>query len=302
MKGDRRSDRSAGYAGFTRLDAVVIVLGVVFFGVVVLMPALKKVRMWDNFARCGDHLSAVGKAMLAYAGDYDDALPVAGGRGTPWSVGLSNWSGKDRSTAFGLDPNGAGGEATIGSSLYLLVRGRYMTAEKLVCPADKGARRFRPARYGLRDETLVDLWDFGPEPTRHVSYAYHVPYGAYPLTTAREPGFAVAADRNPWMDSPVAKAQDFSKFRPDIASLGGTNDQAHYGNSLSHRRVGQNVVFLDSHVQMERRAFCSREDDNIYTTSGRLAGDPWGTAPRLGSQPANRNDSLLVNDPPAPRR
>jgi prepilin-type processing-associated H-X9-DG protein len=298
-------DRQVKSDGLTRLEALVVVLVVVFIvgGIFsILWPGMARERRIDIAIRCGSNLAGIGKAMLTYAADYNGAFPVAGGRGTRWGDVLLDWSGQDRSGAFGLDPNGAGGEATVGSSLYLLVRGRYITPEEFVCPVDRGTREFSPLLYGLRDKGFADLWDSGPEPGRHVSYAYHVPYGAYPLTTASEPGLAVAADRNPWIDSPFAKARDFSKFKPDIAPHRGTTDQACCGNSPSHRQSGQNVLFIDGHVQMQRRAFCSIEDDNIYTVSGRPGGDPWGTPPRLGSQPANRKDSLLVNDAPALQR
>jgi hypothetical protein len=45
------------------------------------------------------------------------------------------------------------------------------------------------------------------------------------------------------------------------------------------------------------------DNDNIYTVStSPTAGDPVGIPPTFGSQPANRKDSLLVNDLPAPRK
>ena len=150
---------------------------------------------------------------------------------------------------------------------------------------------------------LIDFWDFGPTPWLHCSYSYHMPYGIYALNTSYLPGFAVAADRNPWMASPSAKAGDFTEFQPDLAPFGGTREQARKGNTPPHNGDGQNVLFLDSHVEFALRPYCALEDDNIYTISGnKTGGDPLGTPPTLGSQPTNRKDSLLVNDPPAPRK
>ena len=76
------------------------------------------------------------------------------------------------------------------------------------------------------------------------------------------------------------------------------------GNTTSHKRDdGQNVLFLDSHVDFEKRPYCGFEDDNIYTISEKPAtGDPMGKPPTFGSHPANENDSLLVNDPPLSSR
>jgi prepilin-type processing-associated H-X9-DG protein len=110
------------------------------------------------------------------------------------------------------------------------------------------------------------------------------------------PGFAVAADRNPWIDSPSVKAADFSGFRPEIAPFNGTSEQAKRGNTLRHEGEGQNVLFLDCHVDFEKRPYCGLDDDNIYTSwdgQDRTRGVP----PKLGSVPADARDSLLVNDP-----
>ena len=290
----RRPARSEGLTWI----GVVVVLAVLGFVVLILAPLYRREWRISLMVECNHQLSDIGKAMLTYASDFNGALPQAGGRGTSWGSRLHNWSAPGRAQAFGLDPNLAGGEATISASLYLLVRHNDISPGSFICRTDKGATEFRPQKYGVTSTGVADLWDFGPDPTRHCSYSYHVPYCRYALTTSNEPGFAVAADRNPWIGSPSAKAKDFLFFKPDVPPFHGTAEQAKYGNTFRHEGDGQNVLFLDSHVEFARRAYCSVEDDNIYTISTNLvAGDLLGTPPRLGSQPANRRDSLLVNDP-----
>ena len=115
----------------------------------------------------------------------------------------------------------------------------------------------------------------------------------------------MAADRNPWIVSPAAAAGTWASFKPDVAYSGGvtgTSDQAKMGNAIAHQNDGQNVLFLDSHVEFAKRAYCSIEDDNIYTisrdtTTGK--GDIYGQIPVPGAScvPANRKDSVLVHDP-----
>jgi prepilin-type processing-associated H-X9-DG protein len=295
--------------GLTWIEVVMVlvVFMVLWFVFSLLAPAYHRERNMARRVICADQLSRIGKAMLSYADDYNGALPVAGGKGTNWGAKLRNWSASSRAEAFGLDPNSAGGEATIGASLYLLVRNNGLGPESFICPVDKKVAEFRPQKYGVTNRSLADLWDFGPNPARHCSYSYHMPYGKFALTTSNEPGYAVAADRNPWIDSPFAKAKDFLRFKPDVPPFNGTAEQANYGNTFRHaihqNGDGQNVLFLDSHVEFARRAYCSIEDDNIYTVSSSpSAGNPLGTPPKLGSEPANRKDSLLVNDPPLPGR
>jgi hypothetical protein len=245
---------------------------------------------------CGTNLSFIGKAMLIYANDCADDLPVAGGVDTTWGPGLRDWAAADRSEAFGLDPNGAGGRATVSSSFWLLVKYADAPTKWFVCRGDRGTRRFDPNEHLTSQRSLTALWDFGPDPAKHCSYSYHMPYGLRHLTTSSEPGTPVAADRNAWTDGPRWKANDFSKFRWD-----GSEQQQRVGNAVAHWLDGQNVLFLDSHVSFEKRSFCGRDRDNIYTSWN---GDDksGGVPPRVGSVPADRKDALLVNDPPAARR
>jgi hypothetical protein len=292
--------RRVRFDGFTRADTVAVVTVLVLVGVsgyLIIAPALRCVRITDARCGCATNLLSIGRAMLVYAADHHDLLPVAGGRDTRQATGLKDWSAPGRHEAFGLDPNGTGGEATISSSLYLLIRSTYadVTPRTFLCKEDKGIREFSPATCGLRGKELTALWDFGPDPARHCSYSYHMPYGPYRLTTWDEPGTPVATDRNPWISSPHWKARNFSDFL-----WNGSTKQQRAGNAMPHSRDGQNVLFLDSHVEFAKRAFCGLDEDNIYTISGdQTGGDPLGVPPKLGSQPANPRDSLLVNDPPA---
>jgi len=206
-------------------------------------------------------LAEIGRAMLVYANDYDGELPRA--------------------------------EGTISSSFYLLVKYAGVAPKSFVCPGDVGTTAFDPADDGVGNMELVDLWDFGLVPSEHCSYSYHMPYCLYPLTTSSEPDMAVAADRNPWIESPAArdKVDMFVVFNPD-----GDRDAVKAGNAIAHQEEGQNVLFLDCHVSFEDDPFCGVNDDNIYTfwTGGDIRR---GGMPIPGfCTPMDRLDSLLVHD------
>jgi len=104
---------------------------------------------------------------------------------------------------------------------------------------------------------------------------------------------AVAADRNPWIDSPAAEAKDMAAFNPD-----GRRGAVNIGNTIAHQEDGQNVLFMDCHVNFEKRATCGINDDNIYTYwdggDRRRGGVPIPGA----SEPQDRLDSFLVHDLP----
>jgi len=274
---------------------VVIVVLVCLFLLAVVVPAFQIPRSDAMRMTCLKNLSHMGRAMLIYANDYDDEYPRAGGRSSVWSSHILNWQADNRFAAYGLSANGSGGQATISSSLYLLVKYTEVMPKFFVCPGDAGTTEFKPVDYGASDRKLIYLWDFGPTPSKHCSYSYHMPYGLYRLTTSSEPGMAVASDRNPWIDSPAAEAKDGSliyKFNPD-----GGREAVKIGNSITHKEEGQNVLFVDGHVSFEKSPFCGINDDNIYTFWD--GGDirRGGIPIPLYCEPADKLDSLLVNDP-----
>lgn len=287
-------------SGLTLGELVFLLIVCVLF-LTVLVPVLRRPRSHAFRMICGTNLCGIGKAMLIYANDHEDKLPRAGGPASQWSGRIPDWMGPDRHAAFGTARGcNSGGKVSISSSLYLLVKYAEVTPKSFLCDHDEGVTEFRPGLYRLRNRALDTLWDFGPDPPKHCSYAYHMVYSPHKLTVNSEPGFAVVADRNPWMDSPFRKGKSFSKFKPDIPPFNGTTDEGRYGNAFAHGADGQNILFLDAHVEFSKRPFCGVGNDNVYTFwNGQDKAR--GTPPVLGSQPADPNDSLLVNDPPVPR-
>lgn len=227
---------------------------------------------------CGTNLVGLGRAMLIYAGDFDEQFPRAGPPNAAW---------------------GDTGSETISKSLYLLIRYADVTPKSFICKGDAGVTVLDMDDFAFLfpdgappdfDFTMAD--DFGDDPVLHYSYSYHLPYSPYAIKTSSEAGMAVLADRNPFIDAPAAKAVRIADFDPT-----GTIDEQKKGNSRSHKREGQNVLFSDNHVEFKKRSYCGIDDDDIYTS--------WddedkrrGAAPTLTSQPADRLDCLLVHDPP----
>jgi prepilin-type N-terminal cleavage/methylation domain-containing protein len=289
--------------GFTLVE-LLVVIAIIALLMGILMPALARVRQMAFRMICGTNLSGIGKAMLIYAGDYEDELPRAGGRNSVWSNRIPNWLADNRFAAYGLSADSSGGSGTITACFYLLVKYSEVTPKSFICKGDSGTNEFKPSEYQAGDRELIDLWDFGPEPLEHCSYTYHMPYGLYALTTSSEPGMAVAADRNPWINSPAAEAKTdrYAAFLPD-----GGKEAVNVGNAIAHQEDGQNVLFMDSHVFFHKRPHCGINDDNIYTFWD--GGDiRRGGLPMAGSEPQDRTDSFLVHDgeggaapPPPPK-
>jgi hypothetical protein len=213
-------------------------------------------------------------------------------------MSIPQWAAGNRFDAYGVSrTDGSGGTGNISSCFYLLVKYAEVTPKSFLCKGDSGVSEFKPADHGAGDRDLIDLWDFGmynsatDNASSHCSYSYHVPFGLYALTTSSEPGMAVAADRNPWMESPAGPGKAF----PGAYVYNGGKDAISYGNAVAHQGDAQNVLFLDIHVGQEKRPFCGINDDNIYTYwDGGLIQK--GLPPTIGSEPGGRLDSLLVHD------
>lgn len=285
--------------GFTKVEAVVVVLVGVLIAAMI-PPACRHVKINALRQTCRANLATIGKAMLTYASDHAGKFPCAGGRNPVWG-NVSRWDAPSRTQAFGLGADGSGGRASISSCFYLLVKYAGLMPEDFLCPGDVGATEFRlsDSRNSSDDFKLADAWDFGPDGSNHCSFAYHVPFGVYGLSTSSDPHMAVAADRSPWFLSFAGRPGEFRALFTNSARRCGRPEPTRHGNSKSHGQDGQNVLFVDGHVSFEERSDCGLDQDNIYLPEG--ASDTRGPVmvlPTYSSyMPFNENDSVLIHDP-----
>lgn len=273
-----------------RLSGLIIVIIVIVFWLLIILPVLKKFKRIAQRAVCGTQLYSIGGAMAIYAEDYDGYFPILPGKG-PWSKRL----GFDYDNlAPDFNENGAEGNVsrTISASLYLLVRNVDVDPNHFVCPwaEQTDFKKSFPKKYNL-----TELWDFGPDPYKHVSYSYHNPYGKFPADNSRRAPFAVIADMNPWfkngdiippgennkppqiLDFPPEllgvkywETDDMSLRQKiqDILKLSNSLNNLAYTGPLEKKAIyseGQNVLWNDGHSSFEKQANTGVKYDNIYT-------------------------------------
>ncbi len=272
--------------GFTLVE-LLVVIAVIALLMGILMPALAKVRQIAQRIMCGTNLSGIGKAMMVYANDYEDDLPRAGRRYAEWggqgsldSSGVQGWSWPDLEDIYPRNNNVY--ELTISCSLYLLVKYADVTVSQFVCNGDSGTEplelsefNFTPVNY---QPDFPDLWDFGQVPGQYCSYSYHFPYMAksnggsiteagkqFRVSASSNSQSPVCADRNPYLDmnaesyiDGIDPDESAPKWDPDYKDTDKT------GNAYAHQREGQNVMFVDSHVEFAKYPNCGISNDHIY--------------------------------------
>ena len=272
--------------GFTLVELLVVIT-IIGLLAGLLLPAVYRALEQANQAACKSNLKQIGTACQTWATSHRQKWPDV------LNDGSEKWNevGKSRTDQVNADeeipeeseePDLATGAVDSNTAnFWRLVASAGMTVDIFLCPSAGH----------LRDDTVVrfdQVKDFrGP---RFLSYSYQNVLGPYTLTqtAAEQPSaLAVAADANPqrsdfWGAGPgttvtegatdlklaseprFEQDDDTVEWNEDLPDSGIPEGNAWQLNSPNHKFLGQNVLYLDGHVEWRTHPYCGAKFDNIW--------------------------------------
>lgn len=289
-------------------------------------------------AVCGSNLRGIGQALSMFQNDNDDALPFHYFQRAPYDPERPNFHGvtwigtmashADLKISQKTSPDFSPSKGHPSRTLFALIEAGNATTGQFICPSVGGSRN---------DPGEDELVNFGPDadngmectafPGRNrfdfhgykaLSFGVRLPYGPGPAPSKKPAALpantVMGADKGPFFEaggeglSGTRTIQDRAtkvRFPTDWQRLSATqlrelpNASWSKFNSRNHNGDGQNVLYMDSHVEFQRRPIVGAGGDNIYTftrrpedAAARMLGEIPSDAPLEG--PSSNSDSYIV--------
>ncbi|MDB5296452.1 MAG: putative major pilin subunit [Phycisphaerales bacterium] len=285
--------------GFTLVE-LLVVIGIIALLISILLPSLTRAREQANRIKCGSNLRQIALGAIVYANDNRGKFPR-----TYYQPGAgllnSNKGGKGKEPSANsfdrADPAGPVGQGNVGASLYLLLKHRYVTPGVFACPSNPQALPIDPS-------TVEDYSNFPTPMVAYNSYSYAALFpnangikDGWKLDPTNNPDWPIAADINPGNAGKTYTEGVELGNAASVAYTDGPKAMA-AGNSNNHYNKGQQVVYVDGHVEWHVSPFAGPQKpsrawrDNIYAnTAGVDEATGKGGGPH--SQPNGRWDVVL---------
>jgi prepilin-type processing-associated H-X9-DG protein len=254
-----------------------------------LVPAVQESLELANRASCSGNLSQFGKAGQTYAAAHKQQWPkVVADADSRWDEIGNTRADRVEGVAprDGSQPAKDAGPGTRPHSntanLWTLISCGYVTPATVICPSTEN----------WRDDTVTDFTNVrdvrGPD---YISYSLQNCWGEYLLTSTSSTNasaLVIAADVNPQRADFMAASGATARYlarKPHFVHEAWrrmTVSGAWELNSPNHKFQGQNVLYLDGHVDWTDNPWCGVNYDNIWVMR-KTNGDPNLNGVNLGA-------------------
>jgi len=212
------------------LRELVVAASAILLLAVIIVPSLREAHIQARINRCASQAGQVGAGLLAYANENAGYLPTV-------NSPIQRWL-----------PTDGQGAASNSGALFKLVRDQYAEPTAFQCP---GVHHTGQAGFIVQ----AGMTDFPAERFIDYSYQHALPPSRLnilrPVFQAQARRMAIFADR-----TPLFARGSFRK------------DRLQRCNSENHQSRGQNVLYLDMHVDWADCAKVGVDDNNIYLVEG----------------------------------
>jgi len=299
----------------TLVELCVLILALALL-ICLLRPVLGETSELAKRAVCAANLRAIGQACQLYAEANQGWFPHSlydPAPGTPPNGHSVTFIGELSRDYTVQKTSGTWTRVHPSRSLFLLVIGGHVATESFMCPSSGDLVDPLRNMYGgtqspsLPGVNRFDFWGY-----TMLSYGYQMPFGQRGKPHSNlDPRMVIVADKGPYfeagrvdlakgntVDAPrlAVRAPEFPGSAADILRL--PNERWRPYNSRNHvAGEGQNVMFLDSHVEFLKRPICGVNYDNIYTQQAldyTLEGAIKGAKPQDRLGPLTNTDTIII--------